>query len=242
MSEADWDAIRCTQNGSRACVRWFPFLFFCSTAFTTGEATIAWVRLSPEGFGPGHRADHCMAALDDKAFLMGGTADTAGSMMKNDLWRLDVKSSEAFWENVSDHISGDLPPSRMKHAMVAHSASSTLFVFGGQTASSALLGDLWSINVTSSSPTWKNLTDSIGRPEARHSTAITMVGSFLYLFGGVWQGDTYESEGNILYSYDVVDPMWKRLDAGGVVPSRRHSHGMVAIEDSLYVLGGKGGE
>lgn len=72
----------------------------------------------------------------------------------------------------------------------------------------------------------------------RHRHAAAVVGSNIYLFGGL-NNDSISSSFHVL---DTVNLQWKELLVGGELPCARHSHSMVAYGSRLFMFGGYDGE
>lgn len=72
----------------------------------------------------------------------------------------------------------------------------------------------------------------------RHRHAAAVVGSKIYVFGGL-DNDTISSSFHVL---DTVNLQWKELLVSGEWPCARHSHSMVAYGSQLFVFGGYDGE
>lgn len=72
----------------------------------------------------------------------------------------------------------------------------------------------------------------------RHRHAAAVVGSKIYVFGGL-DNDTISSSFHVL---DTVNLQWKELPVSGEWPCARHSHSMVAYGSQLFVFGGYDGE
>lgn len=72
----------------------------------------------------------------------------------------------------------------------------------------------------------------------RHRHAAAVVGSKIYVFGGL-NNDTISSS---LHELDTDTQQWKELSINGEWPWARHSHTMVAYGSRLYMFGGYNGE
>jgi tRNA wybutosine-synthesizing protein 3 len=72
----------------------------------------------------------------------------------------------------------------------------------------------------------------------RHRHAAAVVGSEIYVFGGL-NNDSISSSFHVL---DTVKLQWKELLVGGEWPCARHSHSMVAYGSRLFMFGGYDGE
>lgn len=72
----------------------------------------------------------------------------------------------------------------------------------------------------------------------RHRHAAAVVGSKIYVFGGI-HNDVISSS---LYVFDTHNLEWSEISVQGEWPSPRHSHSMLAHGTYLYVFGGYNGE
>lgn len=72
----------------------------------------------------------------------------------------------------------------------------------------------------------------------RHRQAAAVVGSNIYVFGGL-DNDTIFSS---FYILDTIDLQWKEIPVSGDWPCARHSHAMVASDSHIFMFGGYNGE
>ncbi|KAI9197573.1 hypothetical protein LWI28_000896 [Acer negundo] len=72
----------------------------------------------------------------------------------------------------------------------------------------------------------------------RHRHAAAVVGSKIYVFGGL----TDNAISSSLHVLDTDNLQWKELSVGGEWPCARHSHSMVAYGSQIYMFGGYNGE
>jgi hypothetical protein len=45
-----------------------------------------------------------------------------------------------------------------------------------------------------------------------------------------------------VYALDMATKVWRRVEYGGIGPSPRVGHGVVALKRAFYVFGGRSGE
>ena len=71
----------------------------------------------------------------------------------------------------------------------------------------------------------------------RHRQAAAVVGSNIYVYGGLDNDDIFSS----LYILDTTNLIWKEVPVSGEWPCARHSHAMVAHGSQIFVFGGYNG-
>lgn len=87
---------------------------------------------------------------------------------------------------------------------------------------------------------WIKLDQKGSGPGARSSHAIAIVGQKLYAFGGEFAPRVPVD--NHLYIFDLDDQSWSVSDATGDIPPPRVGVTMVAVNDIIYVFGGRDAE
>lgn len=89
------------------------------------------------------------------------------------------------------------------------------------------------------SGTWTELIAENGvSPPVRHRHAMTVVGNYLYLFGGL-NGSTSKGD---FWRFSIVDNLWEELPLQGTYPRARYGHSMVTIGSKIYLYGGYGND
>ncbi|KAK9267461.1 hypothetical protein L1049_009887 [Liquidambar formosana] len=111
-----------------------------------------------------------------------------------------------------------------------------MFVIGGRADPVKILNDVWVLNTARSE--WRSLDcrGSVFPPRHRHSAAI--VGSKIYVFGGL-NNDIISSSLHVL---DTDNLQWDEICGHGEWPCARHSHSLVAYGSQLFMFGGYDGE
>ncbi|KAI4311996.1 hypothetical protein MLD38_036855 [Melastoma candidum] len=118
---------------------------------------------------------------------------------------------------------------------MGHTASvvgENMFVIGGREDPTTILNDVWVFSVANRTWTLENCKGDYFPPRHRHAAAV--VGSKIFVFGGVNGGSTYAS----LFVFDTVNLLWKELSTSGTLPCGRHSHLMIAFESQKFMFGG----
>lgn len=72
----------------------------------------------------------------------------------------------------------------------------------------------------------------------RHRHAAVLVGSKIYVFGGIHN----DSVSSSIYVFDTDNSVWSEVESLGDQPGPRHSHSMAANGSKLYIFGGYNGE
>ena len=163
--------------------------------------------------------------------LMGVTA----SGRFDDTWAFDLDAER--WTEVSP---SDLRPmERCIHRCAFDPGSNSLFLFGGQSNQTPILGDLWSYDP--SLKRWTDVSPEGDAPSPRFFSSLVRdleSGSFL-VFGGF----TGEGRKNDLWSYSQGDGS-TGLATSGATPGPRSNHSGVFVRDTgaYYIYGGVGDE
>ena len=85
---------------------------------------------------------------------------------------------------------------------------------------------------------WDCVTEAKGAlPDSREGTAMAMVDSTIYVFGG-FSREIY----NDTRAFDVDTKTWRvvKYETGSRVPDKRQNHTLVAYDDRLILFGGSG--
>ncbi|XP_031253784.1 tRNA wybutosine-synthesizing protein 2/3/4 isoform X1 [Pistacia vera] len=111
-----------------------------------------------------------------------------------------------------------------------------MFVIGGRDHPLNILSDVWVFNINNNAWTLVECAGCVFPPRHRHAAAV--VGSKIYVFGGLNNGTIFSS----LHVLDSDNLQWEELLVSGELPCARHSHAMVAYGSKLYMFGGFNGE
>ncbi|KAK7363744.1 hypothetical protein VNO77_05898 [Canavalia gladiata] len=177
---------------------------------------------------------HSACALDNadrrKIVVFGGFGGMGRHARKNDLLLLDPYSGNLEMINTFGCAS---PSPRLGHT--ASLVGDLLFVIGGRTGPDKILSDVWIFDTTKKF--WKLLQcdGSVFTPRHRHAAAV--VGSDIYVFGGL-DNDTIFSS---FYIFDTINLHWKEIPVSGDWPYACHSHAMVASDSQIFMFGGYNG-
>ncbi|KAJ3150756.1 hypothetical protein HDU86_006264 [Geranomyces michiganensis] len=181
-------------------------------SFSTADLTSA--RVFTNGAYPSGRVGHCIAGLNDTAFLLVGGESAPGKTM-NDAWVFDTVARQ--WRDVSNVMSNVSPIRRSGVACTKVGAQVALF---GGVGGSKPSDDIWLINNSTLKlvPTlfrrgaylWARQTDaggSAGSPTARVGAQIANLNNYVGIAGG--QGASTDSA---MHFFDAQG-------SGGWVPS-----------------------
>ncbi|KAJ4703910.1 tRNA wybutosine-synthesizing protein 2/3/4 [Melia azedarach] len=178
----------------------------------------------------GHSA--CMlenTTNDYKILVFGGFGGMGRHARRNDFLLLDPSQGTL----KAIHTEGS-PSPRLGHT--SSLVGDRIFIIGGRADPLNILSDVWVFNMAKSEWMLLDCAGSIFPPRHRHAAAV--VGSKIYVFGGL-NNDTISSS---LHELDTDTQQWKELSINGEWPWARHSHTMVAYGSRLYMFGGYNGE
>lgn len=171
--------------------------------------TPAWSVVPVAGTPPQARYD--LAAVYDPVrdamIVFGGY----NRWVLDDVWILTLSGTPT-WSRLT--ITGEAI-ARYRHVAFLDVERDRLIVFGGTDGTAS--GDTWALEL-SGAHTWSRL-DWAGdtpTPRARHSVAVDPVGGRAYVFGG-----TDGSRRNDLWSFDLRELRWERVQPAGAPPLRR---------------------
>ncbi|KAJ3683789.1 hypothetical protein LUZ60_014016 [Juncus effusus] len=126
-----------------------------------------------------------------------------------------------------------LPCERMGHTISL--VGQDLYLIGGRAGPSQILNDVWVL--VQNALKWVKLDCTGDFFNPRHRHAATVVGSKIYVFGGINNEEIYSCM-NILNTQTL---QWEEVKINGDWPSPRHSHTIVAHKSNLYLFGGHNG-
>jgi hypothetical protein len=188
-----------------------------------------WAQVSP-ATSPLSRTHHSLVTGPGGAiYLFGGNAAPAGAASPtyfNDLWQYE----NGVWTDVAP--TGDKPPARARAALAYDSANNRLLLFGGRSATGALLADLWAFDL--STETWQFLDDGGGGggPPARLGHSLTYdpaLGAAVLVGGSLDNGDTRLGD-----TWHYQDG-WSEANPATVLPPRAY-HQAVDTPDGIVLF------
>ena len=193
-----------------------------------------WREISPDGDGPSKRYGSC-SGYDSENDLFYISHGFTASGRFDDTWAFDLEAER--WTEVSPT---ELRPiERCLHRCAFDPESNSLFLFGGQSNRTPILGDLWrydpaakewtDVSPEGESPSPRFFSSLVRDPESRR----------FILFGGF----TGDGRKNDLWSYAPGEG-WTGLAPSATAPEARsnHSGAFVPNAGAYYVFGGVGQE
>ena len=190
------------------------------------------------GDAPPHRTAHTAVVRAGELIVFGGaTMSSAGSQgVMSDLWLWN--RGEHTWRcppRSAGAMGEALPCARYAHA--AAQLNQVMVVFGGCTGQT-YLNDLWLLHLDQMHWTQPPTQGKPPLGRARHS--LTAVGNKLWVFGG-WNGKQASEE---LHCLDMASMQWSEPCTTQSIASvgARCAHSCVAVDGSLWVVGGWDGE
>nr|XP_027087531.1 tRNA wybutosine-synthesizing protein 2/3/4-like [Coffea arabica] len=162
--------------------------------------------------------------------IFGGFGGIGRHARRNDLLLLDGESGKIQVVNVQ----GAAPCPRMGHT--SNILGDSMYVIGGRADPLSVLNDVWVFRMGTKE--WSLLQCSGSQFSPRHRHAAAVMGSKIYIFGGVDNNAIVSS----LFVLDMKNLQWTEIPIKGEWPSPRHSHSMLAYGDHLYMFGGCDGE
>lgn len=177
----------------------------------------------------GHSACALEAKNQNGVLVFGGFGGIGRHGRRNHSWLVDPFSGTVKAINVESS-----PSPRLGHT--SSLVGDFVFVIGGRSDPEKILSDVWVLNTSKNE--WKFLECSGDVFPPRHRHAAAVVGSKIYVFGGL-NNDKITSSLHVL---DTDNLQWKELFVSGEHPCARHSHSMVACGSQLYIFGGYNGE
>lgn len=203
--------------------------------------TADWSNITPTA-SPSARDSHTMCAIGSNLYLFGGKngtititsldydplfqgfITTPANPPLGDFWQFDTISD--VWTLLTPTTT---PPARCLHGMVAN--NSTLYLFGGYSASLTNLSDFWMYDTSQSSPAWQRIPQSATQPSARCSFGMGIINNNLFIFSGSNDG-IFLSD---CWQWRMSDNSWSQL---GNTPFALENMSVCTINSDLYVFGG----
>lgn len=171
----------------------------------------------------------CTLHHHNKVLVFGGFGGMGRHARRNDCLLLDSLCGTLEEINVKGS-----PSPRLGHTSLL--IGECMFVIGGRTDPTKILNDVWVLNTTKNEWRLLECTGSGFPPRHRHAAAV--VGSKIYVFGGL-DNDIISSSLHVL---DTDKLQWNEISGQGEWPCARHSHSLVAYDSQLYMFGGYNGE
>ncbi|KAF9245405.1 galactose oxidase, partial [Melanogaster broomeanus] len=186
---------------------------------------------------PSPRFGHASAMVSNVLIIWGGDTKTdplSNPAEKRDdgLYLLNLVSKE--WTRV--RVYGPSPTGRYGHVVTM--VRTKFFVFGGQ-IDGEFLNDLWSfdLNTRKTQVQWQLCQPtSTERPAQRMGHVGVTYRDRIIVFGGTDGQYHY----NDTWAYDINTRKWTELQCIGSIPSPREGHAAAAVDNVIYIFGGRG--
>jgi hypothetical protein len=147
--------------------------------------------------------------------------------LHNDVWTLSLSRGDEAWNLLSP--AGQPPSPRWQSAVVYDSTEQRMVVFGGRRDFAEPFNDVWILTLEVGNERWEEVEIAGVSPPARcqASAIYDPKQKRMVIFGGFSDGQSL----NDLWSLDLVNFVWHRLEPSGIPPASRQGH--VAIYDPL---------
>ncbi|KAL5004714.1 hypothetical protein ScPMuIL_018170 [Solemya velum] len=218
-------------------------------------STGAWRKMKTDGI-PDTCASSCLAVVDKRLFVYGGTGYPFGRMMSNTLKILDCRASlddkglernrHLCWHlletNPNEYTALDCgdssPPRAYGQSLIFQ--EDAIYVYGGAVGFyDEAVADLHRLNFNTMS--WEKLVPSGSPPLGTYKQEIAKDSERFYIFGGGRLH--YACNLEMIYAYNFKQNAWIKLksvpDPANGFPQPRCSFGLVQTGNDVYICGGR---
>ena len=194
--------------------------------------------LTPKCLGeiPSKRSGHSMCVVGDFSYLFGGNDFRRPPGPNNELYKVDMSSSEFYWTKI-DNSTGRLPEPRSHASMVVYKTNK-IILFGGFRSSSIRYNDVWILDTANDewSQPHAGITETKADGEVvfkrswpdvpfqRGGHSATLIGSQMYIFGGYGGSGFARKDFNDVSVLDLDTWEWRTLECTGEIPAPRSGH------------------
>ena len=198
--------------------------------FTTSQ----WIEWEDKITGtlPPARSAHGAAVYNNCLWIFAGYD---GHMRLNDMWAIDLLSSQPQWEQIDQ--SGDSPPTCCNFPVAV--VDESMYVFSGQSGAK-ITNNLYQFKFQERLwiriRTEHLLRGSPSPPQRRYGHTMVAYGRSLYVFGGAADGIL----DNEVHCFDVDSRLWSVIQpaSGSETPCGRVFHSAAVWNNGLYIFGG----
>jgi len=198
--------------------------------FTTSQ----WIEWEDKITGtlPPARSAHGAAVYNNCLWIFAGYD---GHMRLNDMWAIDLLSSQPQWEQIDQ--SGDSPPTCCNFPVAV--VDDSMYVFSGQSGAK-ITNNLYQFKFQERLwiriRTEHLLRGSPSPPQRRYGHTMVAYGRSLYVFGGAADGIL----DNEVHCFDVDSRLWSVIQPapGSETPCGRVFHSAAVWNNALYIFGG----
>tara|TARA_B110001452_G_scaffold267018_1_gene275430 strand:- start:1134 stop:2534 length:1401 start_codon:yes stop_codon:yes gene_type:complete len=203
-----------------------------------------WQQAQPHGRARKPCEGHTVSVVDKSLYvLFGKHEDDCGNVVCPPLQMLDTETMSLSHPHVEQAADGrtTIPGDREGHSAAV--IGQRIYVFGGTWTddddSTIYMNDLHVLDVTCfawSRPSWLSTT-----PIEREGHTASVVGNFMYVFGGTWVDDDSNSVYlNDLHVFDAEAVAWSQPSTTGEAPTQREGHTASVVGTEVFVFGGAG--
>jgi dynein heavy chain, axonemal len=212
-------------------------------------AEMVWSSPKVMGDLPSKRSGHSLSVVGDYCYLFGGNDFRRPPGPNNELYKLDISSNDVYWTKV-ENVGGRWPEPRSHHSAVVYGTK--IIIFGGFRSSSMRYNDVWILDTLTDE--WSQPHSGVTETKAdgevvfkrnwpdvpvqRGSHSATIIGNQMFIFGGYGGSGFARRDFNDVIALDLETWEWRNIECAGEAPDARSGHQGVAIQDSIYVIGG----
>ncbi len=213
-------------------------LLFASVSFADTYST-----LSPTGTAPSPRFGHSVVIQPSAGRLIlfgGGDVDPATQLPRptNEVHALSLSAGAESWSQLSP---GAGPSARMFHSAVYDSLANRLLVFGGLEAGLTTTNDLWELDLTPGSGSWRLMAPTGIKPPARfvHAAAFLPTTNQMVVFGGYTGTLPVVVATNDIWTLTLAagDGIWAPVGIGGAPASAGHRIAYDSTANRILLFG-----
>jgi len=197
--------------------------------FVLDTNTMHWTKPEVNGSVPGPRRAHSSCLYGKKIIIFGGGD---GIKAINEIYSLDI--DKMLWEKLV--TKGDIPSPRGYHSAVI--TMDKMWVYGGSDGTECF-SDINMLDIEKLVWTKKKIIQSSQQNiMANFSHAMTLVGSFIFCFGG-HNASEHTDELKLLNLDSRADTLeWKSFNISGKIPSPRGYATLTFHDSRIFLFGG----
>lgn len=176
-----------------------------------------------------------------RLYFFGGyfcSADDEAERNYNDLYVLYLNVMKFSKLTLQDKVA---PECRCNHSAVFFGWN--MFIFGGcqiQGMHRKIFNDVFYIDLFDHEKLqWNELITHGQKPEPRYAHASDIIGSFMFVYGGATQREERDVLFNDLWALNILQKTWSRVVLSVPLNIQRCYSAMCAVENSLFIYGGK---
>ncbi|CAG9314116.1 unnamed protein product [Blepharisma stoltei] len=160
----------------------------------------------------------------------GENSDRSGNEVS--IWAVSLLDPDFAWYEVQ--VANDVNGILSRNSYGITRVGTELYMFGGD-MNGEVRNDFVKFNLSSNPLSFMYFPTFLS-PSQRQYHSFTLVGGYLYLFGGDREGTKL----NDLWRWDIVEKQWQEVTPGGTIPDPRSHHACSSYGDVMAVFGGVG--